>query len=102
MTGEPGSRDPARLLRPERLGRSDARSMLAAAGALAATGSFVVELGALRDLDSTAIATLLELRRAHGERAQFRNPPPNLRKLAALYGVEDLIFASTTDDPIPH
>jgi ABC-type transporter Mla MlaB component len=42
--------------------------------------------------DSAAVAVLVALRREAGIGADFRNPPPNLRKLASLYGVEAALF----------
>ena len=44
-------------------------------------------------VDSSALAALLELNRlAAPQRLQFINPSDNLRKLAELYGVSDLLF----------
>jgi hypothetical protein len=45
----------------------------------------------LREL-AVAVAVLVALRREAGIGADFRNPPPNLRKLASLYGVEAALF----------
>ncbi len=47
--------------------------------------------------DSSLIAVLLELDRravARGRRCRFESPPENLLKLAALYGVDSLLFES--------
>jgi len=42
--------------------------------------------------DSAALAVLAALRRDAGGPLRFANPPANLRKLAALYGVDALLF----------
>ncbi|MCX7231348.1 MAG: STAS domain-containing protein [Burkholderiales bacterium] len=61
-----------------------AREALAAAGGL--------DLAPLARFDSSAVAVLVALRREAGSGVVFRNPPPNLRKLASLYGVEAALF----------
>jgi ABC-type transporter Mla MlaB component len=50
------------------------------------------DLAALERFDSAAVAVLVSLRREFGPGLQLRNPPPNLRKLASLYGVESILF----------
>ncbi|HYF57754.1 MAG TPA: STAS domain-containing protein [Burkholderiaceae bacterium] len=52
----------------------------------------VLDLSGLVRFDSAAVALLVALRREAGPRIAFRNPPPNVRKLASLYGVEALLF----------
>ena len=66
----------------------------AAAGALGA-GTRQVDLAACTEFDSSLIAVLLDLRRraaAAGGSCSIGDPPANLRKLAALYGVDGLLF----------
>jgi phospholipid transport system transporter-binding protein len=63
----------------------------AARAALSGSGG-VLDLAALVRFDSAAVAVLVQLRRETGSGAAFRNPPPNLRKLAALYGVDAELF----------
>ena len=65
-------------------------ALQAAREALAAGGS--LDLAPLLRFDSSAVAVLVALRREAGSGAAFRNPPPNLRKLASLYGVEAALF----------
>jgi phospholipid transport system transporter-binding protein len=53
-----------------------------------------VDLARMAEVDSSAVSLLLEWsRRAarKGQRLTFRNPPANLRSLAALYGVSNLV-----------
>jgi phospholipid transport system transporter-binding protein len=54
----------------------------------------VVDASALKTLDTSAVAVLLEAQRrcrARGVRCVVRGAPPKLRQLAALYGVEELL-----------
>ncbi|MFZ4757256.1 MAG: STAS domain-containing protein [Burkholderiaceae bacterium] len=60
--------------------------------AVRAAGGGVLDLAALRHFDSAAVAVLVSLRREAGNGVAFRNVPPNLRKLASLYGVEAALF----------
>lgn len=56
----------------------------------------VVDLGGITELDSSAISLLLEWRRAAQaakRRVDFVNLPPNLKSLADLYGVSELLDA---------
>jgi phospholipid transport system transporter-binding protein len=59
-------------------------------------GDAAVDLSGCTEFDSSLIALLLELRRrmagASAGRLRVTDPPPNLRKLAALYGVDELLF----------
>ena len=68
---------------------------LAAARASCADGG-PVDLAVLEHFDSGAVAVLVALRREFGDRLRLDRPPPNLRKLAALYGVEALLFGDAT------
>jgi phospholipid transport system transporter-binding protein len=54
----------------------------------------VIDFSAITDIDSSAVALLLEWRRqalARAKTLEFVNLPPNLVALAQLYGVADLI-----------
>ena len=53
-----------------------------------------LDLSPLGRFDSTAVAVLVALRREAGPGLAFRNVPPNLRKLASLYGVESILFGA--------
>ena len=58
-------------------------------------GDVVVEASSLRQFDSSALAVLLECRRAAqawGRRFAVRNAPPKLAALARLYGVDVLLL----------
>jgi phospholipid transport system transporter-binding protein len=53
-----------------------------------------VDLAGVTDVDSSAVSLLLQwerLAKRHGGTVSFRNIPPNLKSLATLYGVADLI-----------
>jgi phospholipid transport system transporter-binding protein len=55
-----------------------------------------IDFSAVTDVDSSAVALLLEWRRQAAERGkklEFVNLPANLLALAELYGVADLIVA---------
>lgn len=69
-------------------------ALQAARGALAEGGG--LDLAPLARFDSSAVAVLVALRREAGSGVVFRNPPPNLRKLASLYGVEAVLFGPST------
>ena len=54
----------------------------------------VIDFEGITDIDSSAVALLLEWRRealARGKALEFVNLPANLLALATLYGVADLI-----------
>jgi len=58
----------------------------------------VADAMALRQFDSSALALLLECRRqvqAAGKRFSVQSAPQRLRELAVLYGVADLIPATS-------
>lgn len=62
-------------------------------------GALALDCSSLKDFDSGAIAALLELKRELGrhrpsETLTISNIPENLRRLASLYGVEELLFPS--------
>ena len=59
--------------------------------------SVVVDLSGLTEVDSSALSLLLEWRRvaaAEKRSIRYTNLPSNLRTLADLYGVSELIQAS--------
>ena len=68
------------------------RSLRSEAGA---DGRVCLDLSTLSRFDSAALAVLLELRRRFGGasgRFVAINPPPKLRGLAEVYGVDELLF----------
>jgi ABC-type transporter Mla MlaB component len=64
----------------------------AALGSTTASTTASIDLAGLTVFDSAALAVLAALRRDLGGSLRFANPPANLRKLAALYGVDALLF----------
>ena len=80
---------------PQRVTMGEARAALAdISPRLAAAASPVLDASALVDLDSAALALLLDCRRqvlARGGTLQITGAPPKLGQLAALYGVADLL-----------
>ena len=83
---------------PARLTMREARAASAALGAgVAATARgarLVVEASALRELDTAALAVLLQARReaqARGVELVVEGAPSQLRRIAALYSVEALL-----------
>ena len=58
--------------------------------------SIIVDLAGVTEVDSAAVSLFLEWRRAaarDGRTIQYANMPANLRTLAELYGVLDLLGA---------
>ena len=58
------------------------------------TPRFTVDLAAVTEVDSSALSLLLEWRREaarNGRQVSFLNLPGNLRSLAKLYGVTELL-----------
>lgn len=81
---------------PAKLNIADARAAVPALVAQAREGGGPLEVDAspLSDFDSSAIATLLELRRiatAAGRAFSVRGVPQSMAELAALYGVAALL-----------
>ena len=79
---------------------ADALSAPAGASAAACGGptadAVEIDLAGCGAFDSSLLAVLLELARharAAGAPCRVLSPPDNLRKLAALYGVDELLFA---------
>ncbi len=64
----------------------------------ATTGAdFVLDASALADFDTSALALLLDARRGSERRGLgfvVANPPPKLRQLAVMYGVDGLLGLS--------
>jgi ABC-type transporter Mla MlaB component len=87
---------PEVLRMPAQVTLQTAPAVLEAAAAALAAGGREIDLADCSDFDSSLIAVLLELSRRAGAGAAaplgLRNVPPNLRKLAALYGVDELLF----------
>ena len=80
---------------PARVLFGNASAELAAGSRALGEGAQGVDLAACTDFDSSLIGILLELRRQAASRGQalgLIGPPPNLRKLAQLYGVDALLF----------
>ena len=84
------------LASPARVRADEAEQFVAATVArLPAGGGAQLDLAALADFDSSAVAALLAILRqaqARGCALQCVNAGPNLRKLAALYGVDRILF----------
>jgi phospholipid transport system transporter-binding protein len=80
---------------PERVTMADARATLERLEPLlAAADEPVIDASALHELDSAAVAVLLDCQRqAHGRGQVLRvtGAPPKLRQLAELYGVAPLL-----------
>jgi phospholipid transport system transporter-binding protein len=80
---------------PERLTIAEARATLARLEPLLqAADAPVLDASALRELDTSAVAVLLDCQRqahARGLKLQISGAPPKLAQLAQLYGVEGLL-----------
>ncbi len=64
------------------------------------SGETAFDLSSCESVDSAAVALLLAWQRAalmRGANLTFENPPANLRSLATLYGVEDLLHFHPED-----
>jgi ABC-type transporter Mla MlaB component len=73
-----------------------------ASGSTSASADASIDLAGLTDFDSAALAVLAALRRDASGSLRFANPPAKLRQLAALYGVDALLFGpadGTADVP---
>lgn len=71
-----------------------AEGLLAAGAPYAAEGDVSFDLRGVDRVDSSAIAVILGWSRAAhaaGHRVRFENAPTNLRSLAALYGVDEIL-----------
>lgn len=83
---------------PARLTMREARATSAALGTGVAAaprgGRLAVDASALQELDTAALAVLLQAQRdaqARGVALAVEGAPSQLRRIAALYGVEDLL-----------
>jgi phospholipid transport system transporter-binding protein len=68
--------------------------LMAEGSRLFTAAEITLDLSQVTEVDSTAVSLLLEWRRAarrHGRRIAYVNLPENLKSLAALYGVTELI-----------
>ena len=75
---------------------NDARRMLIQALGGEPQGAVVIDASNLQQFDSSALAVLLDCRRAAtswGRPFELRNTPPKLAALARLYGVDVLLLA---------
>ncbi len=75
--------------------RQTTQALTQALAALPAGGTFSVDASGLAELDTSALAVLLQARRdaqARGLVWQLQGAPAQLRQLAALYGVEALLW----------
>jgi phospholipid transport system transporter-binding protein len=75
--------------------RQTTQALTQALAALPAGGTFSVDASGLTELDTSALAVLLQARRdaqARGLVWQLQGAPAQLRQLAALYGVEALLW----------
>ena len=73
---------------------ANARSILEQGDSLFNHGEVEVDLGAVNEVDSSAVSILLQWIREAKQRDQkliFTNLPENLKSLVALYGVQDFI-----------
>ncbi len=91
----PGRPAPA----PERPTLAEAEGFLAAYRAGLARGEVAVDLSGLTAFDSAGVGALVAAARAAAActpplAARFANPPAQLRSLADLYGVAELIFGA--------
>jgi len=88
---------------PERLRLPEALAVLAALRASlgrSGSGPQMLDLSVLQEIDSSALAVLLALRREHGSTLQFANAGTRLRSLAKLYGIEGLLFDAHTSGAV--
>jgi phospholipid transport system transporter-binding protein len=83
---------PARLTMRE--GRAASAALAVGVAAAAGGERLVIDASALQELDTAALAVLLQARRdaqARGVEVVVEGAPPQLRRIAALYGVEALL-----------
>ena len=79
--------------------RQTTEALAHAISALPAGTTFGVDASGLAELDTSALAVLLQARRAaqaRGLQWQLEGAPPKLLQLAGLYGVEGLLWAQET------
>jgi phospholipid transport system transporter-binding protein len=90
------SAPPADFALPARLTLGEARTVheQLQAAVQRAAGRFAVQADGMVDCDSSALAVLMEARRAAQARSlpfELQAPPPKLAQLARLYGVAELL-----------
>lgn len=71
-----------------------AAGQLGALGVLARGSRLLLDLSGVTEVDSSAVALLLHWFRqacSAGAELQFVSPPPGLRQLASVYGVNELL-----------
>jgi phospholipid transport system transporter-binding protein len=81
----------------EHISSANAVQLLAQGRAAIDAGDLVIDLGAVKRCDSSAVALLLAWEReakAVGKRLELRAVPANITSLATLYGVEALVTAA--------
>jgi phospholipid transport system transporter-binding protein len=79
---------------PSRLVHDTVPQALSQAQAAVARGADVIDLAAVHELDSSAVAMLVELkrsRRKQGKALDLVNSPEGLKALARLYEVEAML-----------
>ena len=87
--------NPSVLRAPARVAFDTAPDVLEALWGAFGPGAVELDLGACVEFDSSLVGVMLELLRRAGARGQtlrFVNPSANLRKLAKLYGAEELLL----------
>ena len=77
---------------PSEIRLTNAVAALAQARVALGSATASIDLAGLTAFDSSALAVLAALRREAGGTLHFANPHANLRQLAALYGVDALLF----------
>jgi ABC-type transporter Mla MlaB component len=77
---------------PSEIRLTNAVAALAQARGALGSATVSIDLAGLTVFDSSALAVLAALRREAGGTLHFANPHANLRQLAALYGVDALLF----------
>jgi phospholipid transport system transporter-binding protein len=85
---------------PANLTHTQAAQLQQELAALACSGesSVCIDASALTQFDSSALAVLLDCRRhaqAKGKSMVLHNAPERLQTLAAIYGVEGLLFSTS-------
>ena len=89
------TRNPVALRAPARVAFDTAPEVLEALWSEFEGPAVELDLGGCVEFDSSLVGVMLELLRRAGGRGQslrFGNPNANLRKLARLYGAEELLL----------
>lgn len=85
--------DGARVIVEGALTNATVAGLIAAARAAVRSGPSVIDLAGVTQVDSTAIALVLDLTRTADHALTLRNVPEGFLKLARLYGVDELLLA---------